>query len=68
MNASNATDATRHRPPTRLAGSRPLAIQRWTDLVVVPIRAAAWLGLQFIVHRVAIVAFAERDGKAAPQA
>ena len=45
MNASNATDATRHRPPTRRAGSRPLAIQRWTDLVVVPIRFAAWLGL-----------------------
>jgi len=45
MNASNASDATRHRPPTRLAGRDPRAIQRWTDRVVAPIRAAAWLGL-----------------------
>ena len=40
-NASIASLATRHRPPTRLAGSLPLAIQRWTDRVVAPIRAAA---------------------------
>ena len=44
-NASNATNATRQRPPTRLAGSRPFAIQRWTERVVVPIRPAASLGL-----------------------
>jgi hypothetical protein len=56
MNASNATDATRQRPPTRLAGSRPLAIQRWTDRVVAPIREAAWLGLSSSVICGAIVA------------
>ncbi len=64
MNASNATDATRHRPPTRLAGSWPLAIQRWTDLVVVPMRAAAWLGLSSSSIGVAIVAFVASEGKA----
>ena len=36
-NASIASLATRQRPPTRLAGSRPLAIQRWTERVVAPI-------------------------------
>ena len=55
-NASIASFATRHRPPTRRAGSRPLAIQRWTDRVVVPIRFAAWLGLSSSVIGVAIVA------------
>ncbi len=44
MNASNASDATRHRPPTRRAGRTPVAIQRWTVRVEVPRRAAAWLG------------------------
>ena len=60
MNASNATDATRQRPPTRRAGSRPLAIQRWTDRVVVPIRARGLARTQFVVHRVAIVASPDR--------
>ena len=45
MNASNASDATRHRPPTRRAGSVPLAIQRWTVRVDVPSRLATSLGL-----------------------
>ena len=36
---------TRQRPPTRRAGSRPSWIQRWTERVEVPSRAAAWLGL-----------------------
>ena len=40
-NASIASLATRHRPPTRRAGSLPLTIQRWTDRVFAPIRAAA---------------------------
>jgi hypothetical protein len=44
-NASNASIATRHRSPTRRAGNRPNLIQRWTDRVLAPIRAAAWLGL-----------------------
>ena len=44
-NASNASDATRHLSPTRRAGRRPRAIQRWTERVVAPIRRAAWLGL-----------------------
>ena len=57
MNASNASDATRHRPPTRRAGNNPRAIHRWTLLVVVPMRAAAWLGLSSSVMSVAIVAF-----------
>jgi len=39
--ASNASDATRQRPPTRRAGRRPCSIQRWTERVVAPIRAAA---------------------------
>ena len=38
-------------------------IQRWTDLVVVPIRAAAWLGLSSLSISVAIVAFVARKGK-----
>ncbi len=38
------------------AGSRPLAIQRWTERVVAPIRAAAWLGLSSSDIDVAIVA------------
>ena len=66
MNASNATDATRHRPPTRRAGRRPLAIQRWTDLVVVPMRAAAWLGLSSSSMCVAIVASVAWNGKDQP--
>ena len=44
-NASNASNATRQRPPTRRAGSRPVAIQRWTERVEVPSALAAWLGL-----------------------
>ena len=55
-NASNASDATRHRPPTRRAGSSPRVIQRWTLRVVAPIRAAAWLGLSSSAMCVAIVA------------
>jgi hypothetical protein len=55
-NASNTSDATRHRPPTRRAGSRPVAIQRWTERVVAPIRVAAWLGLSSSVIAGAIVA------------
>ena len=43
--ASIASNATRQRPPTRRAGSRPLAIQRWTDRVDVPSRRATSLGL-----------------------
>ena len=49
-NASIASDATRHRPPTRLAGSRPLAIQRWTERVVAPIRARGLAWAQFLGH------------------
>jgi len=45
LNASNAPDATRHRPPTRRAGRTPDAIHRWTERVVAPILAAASLGL-----------------------
>ena len=59
-NASIASVATRHRPPTRLAGSRPLAIQRWTERVVAPTRAAAWLGLNSSRICVAIVAYARK--------
>ena len=44
-NASIASDATRQRPPTRRAGSRPLAIQRWTDRGDVPRRSATSRGL-----------------------
>jgi hypothetical protein len=55
-NASIASLATRQRPPTRRAGSRPLAIQRWTERVLAPIRAAASLGLSSSVIVVAIVA------------
>jgi hypothetical protein len=40
-NASIASLATRQRPPTRLAGNRPLVIHRWTERVVAPTRAAA---------------------------
>ena len=65
MNASIASVATRQRPPTRRAGSRPLAIQRWTDRVVVPIRAAAWLGLSSSDIDVAIVAYPARDAGSA---
>jgi MFS family permease len=56
MNASNASNATRQRPPTRRAGRRPAAIQRWTLLVVAPIRRAASLGLSSSAICVAIVA------------
>ena len=59
-NASIASLATRQRPPTRRAGSRPLAIQRWTDRVVAPTRAAAWLGLSSSDIDVAIVAYHAR--------
>ena len=44
-NASIASDATRHRPPTRRAGRRPFAIQRWTDRGDVPRRSATSRGL-----------------------
>ena len=44
-NASIAPNATRQRPPTRRAGSCPVAIHLWTDLVVAPRRSAACLGL-----------------------
>ncbi len=40
----------------RRAGSRPVAIHRWTVRVVAPIRRAAWLGLSSSVMRDAIVA------------
>ena len=43
-NASIASEATRHRPPTRRAGSRPLAIQRWTDRGDVPSRSRPRVG------------------------
>ena len=56
-NASIASLATRHRPPTRLAGNRPDAIHRCTDRVVAPTRAAAWLGLNSSDMTVAIVAY-----------
>ena len=65
-NASIASLATRQRPPTRRAGSRPLAIQRWTDRVVAPTRAAAWLGLSSSDIDVAIVAYHAQHGVAAP--
>ena len=65
-NASIASLATRQRPPTRRAGSRPLAIQRWTDRVVAPIRAAAWLGLSSSDIDVAIVAY--HAGRRGPRA
>ena len=42
--ASNASNATRQRPPTRLAGSTPRSIQRWTVRVDVPSRFATSLG------------------------
>ncbi len=56
-NASIASFATSHRPPTRRAGSRPAAIHRWTVRVVVPIRAAACLGLSSWLMNVASVAY-----------
>jgi hypothetical protein len=40
-NASIASIATRQRPPTRLAGSRPAEIHLWMDRVVTPTLAAA---------------------------
>jgi hypothetical protein len=66
--ASNASDATRQRPPTRRAGRRPLAIQRWTERVVAPIRAAARLGLSSSDMSGAIVAWETARGKIARNA
>jgi hypothetical protein len=42
---------------------RPLAIQRWTERVVAPIRAAAWLGLSSSGMSDVIVAFNRPSGK-----
>src|SRR4051812_41089456 len=61
-NASIASIATRQRPPTRRAGSRPAAIHLWTDRVVAPTRAAASLGLSSSDMTVAIVAYHGREG------
>ena len=55
-NAPIASFATRQRPPMRRAGSRPVAIQRWTVRVLVPIRRAASLALTSSDMRGAIVA------------
>ena len=61
MNASNASNATRHRPPTRLAGSTPRSIHRWTVRVDVPRRLATSLGASSSVMPVAIVAVRSAD-------
>ena len=66
-NAPNASDATRHRPPTRRAGNRPASIQRWTVRVDVPRRFATSLGLSSSAMSVAIVAYISRAGRRAPR-
>src|SRR4051812_47640071 len=57
----NASIATRHRPPTRRAGSLPVAIHRWTDRRLAPSRSAASRGVTSRVIAGAIVALRPRS-------